>query len=106
MNITKSSNGKHLVISFGEARILDTCHVERVARELQEFLARTDDKTPILSFAGVSFISSALLTKLAKLNQTCDQRGITLTFRDVPPNILEVFRICNLDRLFHIQTAA
>ena len=49
-------------------------------------------------------MSSAMITKLVMLNKTCKAQEVNLKFCEVSPNVLEVFKITKLNKLFDIQS--
>jgi anti-sigma B factor antagonist len=101
--ITTSTQGEVLVVGFTDSKILDSQRIEQVGRELQESVPQAVHKKLMLNFKGVSFMSSAMITKLVMLNKSCKGQGVTLKFCEVSPNVLEVFKITKLNKLFDIQ---
>ena len=101
--ITTSTNGEVLVVGFLDSKILDSQRIEQVGRELQDVVPGAIHKKLLLNFNGVSFMSSAMITKLVMLNKTCKAQSVNLKFCDVSPNVLEVFKITKLNKLFDIQ---
>ncbi len=101
--ITTSTNGEVLVVGFLDSKILDSQRIEQVGRELQETVSQAIHKKLLLNFHGVSFMSSAMITKLVMLNKTCKAQSVSLKFCEVSPNVLEVFKITKLNKLFDIQ---
>src|SRR6056297_4128894 len=99
---TTENNGEVLVVGFMDSKILDSQRIEQVGRELQEAVPQAVHKKLLLNFRGVSFMSSAMITKLVMLNKTCKAQGISLKFSDVSPNVMEVFKITKLNKLFDI----
>jgi len=57
----------------------------------------------IISFEGVSFLSSAALGKLIMVNRRIKERGGELKLCTLAPTTLEVFRVAHLDDYFHID---
>ncbi|SRR6056297_534449 len=92
-----------LVVYFTDGKILDSQRIEQVGKELQNAIPEAEHKKLLLNFRGVSFMSSAMITKLVQLHKNCKSQGIALKFCDVSPNVLEVFRITNLKKIFDIQ---
>lgn len=101
--ITTQTKGEILVVGFTDSKILDSQRIDQVGKELQESIALAAHKKLLINFSGVSFMSSAMITKLVMLNKTCKAQGIALKFCDVSPNVLEVFKITKLNKLFDIQ---
>lgn len=92
-----------VVVYFTDGKILDSQRIEQVGKELQEAIPAAENKRLVLNFKGVSFMSSAMITKLVMLNKGCKAQGVALKFCDVSPNVLEVFKITNLNKMFDIQ---
>ena len=101
--ITTQTKGEVLVIGFTDTKILDSQRIDQVGKELQDSIPQAIQKKLLLNFAGVSFMSSAMITKLVMLNKTCKAQNIALKFCEVSPNVLEVFKITKLNKLFDIQ---
>ena len=101
--ITSQTMGEILVLGFTDSKILDSQRIEQVGKELQETVPQAIHKKMLLNFRGVSFMSSAMITKLVMLNKNCKAQGVALKFCEVSPNVLEVFKITKLTKLFDIQ---
>ena len=101
--ITSETVGEVLVVGLTDSKILDSQRIELIGRELQATVAQAVQKKMVVSFSGVSFMSSAMITKLVMLNRSCKAQGVKLKFCDVSPNVMEVFKITNLNKLFDIQ---
>ncbi len=101
---TSEMNGEILVVGFMDSKILDSQRIEQVGRELQDAVPQATNKKLLLNFRGVSFMSSAMITKLVILNKECKLQSVALKFCEVSPNVLEVFNITRLNKLFDIQT--
>ena len=101
--ITTQHAGEVLVVGFTDSKILDSQRIEQVGKELQDAVALAVEKKMLLNFRGVSFMSSAMITKLVMLNKTCKAKEVNLKFCEVSPNVMEVFKITRLNKLFDIQ---
>lgn len=101
--ITTKKHEDILVVGFTDSKILDSQRIEEVGRELQEVIPRAEHRKLLLNFRGVSFMSSAMITKLVMLNKGCKAQGVHLKFCEVSPNVMEVFKITKLNKLFDIQ---
>lgn len=102
--ITSEKIGEILVVGFTDTKILDSQRIEQIGDELQKVIAQATDKKLLCTFRGVSFMSSPMVTKLLQLHKACKSAGVTLKFSDISPNMMEVFRITNLNKMFDIQT--
>jgi len=101
---TSQMNGEILVVGFTDSKILDNQRIEQVGKELQSVVEQATEKKLLLNFRGVSFMSSAMITKLVMLNKRCKTQGVSLKFCEVSPNVMEVFKITKLNKLFDIQS--
>ncbi len=93
-----------MVVGFMDSKILDSQRIEQIGHELQEAVPQAIHKKLLLNFRGVSFMSSAMITKLVMMNKGCKAQGVVLKFCEVSPNVLEVFKITKLNKLFDIQS--
>ena len=103
--ITTQINGEVLVVGFTDSKILDSQRIEQVGKELQDAVPQAIHKKLLLNFKGVTFMSSAMITKLVMLNKGCKSKEVALKFCEVSPNVLEVFKIAKLNKLYDIQGA-
>ncbi len=101
--ITNQMHEEILIVGFTDSKILDSQRIEQVGKELQEIVPQAIHKKLLVNFRGVSFMSSAMITKLVMLNKGCKAQGVALKFCEVSPNVMEVFKITKLNRLFDIQ---
>ena len=86
--ITTEHNGDILVVGFTDSKILDNQRIEQVGKELQEVVSQAESKRLLLNFRGVSFMSSAMITKLVMLNKSCKKAEVALKFCEVSPNVM------------------
>ena len=91
--IKTSSDGETLVVEFLDREFLDSQRIQQVGRELIEVVPHSAETTLVLSFKGVSFMSSAMINELVLLNKECKTRGVALEISNLQPNVMEVFRI-------------
>jgi hypothetical protein len=56
----------------------------------------------IIKGVVVAHFTSAMIGKLVLLNKAAKHRGVELKLCDLSPNVLEVFNITRLNRVFHI----
>ncbi len=101
--ITTQQHDEILVVGFTDSKILDSQRIEQVGKELNDIVDQAEHRKLLLNFRGVSFMSSAMITKLVMLNRVCKAQGVNLKFCEVSPNVLEVFKITKLNKLFDIQ---
>ena len=102
--ITSRMHEEILIVGFTDTKILDSQRIEQVGKELQEIVPQAIHKKLLVHFGGVSFMSSAMITKLVMLMKGSKAQGINLKFCEVSANVMEVFKITKLNKLFDIQT--
>lgn len=92
-----------LIVNFTDAKILDEARIQQIGSELMEMVvAASQNKKMLLNFQGVQFMSSAMIGKLVLLNKKAKTSEIELKFSDISPNVLEVFKITRLNKVFKI----
>ena len=103
MSIQTQSSGDILTIYFLDPRILDDAKLNEVSKEVLEAINRTSEEKVILDFQRVQFMSSSMLGKLVQIHKKCKEFKVLLKLSAISPEILEVFRITKLDKLFDIH---
>lgn len=101
--ITTQSLGEVIVVGLTDSKILDSQRIEQIGKELTDVVPEAIHKKLLINFRGVSFMSSAMITKLVMLNKICKAQGVALKFCEVSPNVMEVFKITKLTKIFDIQ---
>ncbi|QDV68229.1 Anti-sigma F factor antagonist [Rosistilla carotiformis] len=94
-----------VVVYFSDGKILDSQRIEQVGGELQSAVPQAIHKKLLLNFRGVSFMSSAMISKLVTLSKSCKAAGVEMKFCEVSPNVMEVFKITKLNKVFDIKPA-
>ena len=93
-----------MVVHFNDAKILDEGTILATGKELLDMLDRAStDKAMILDFTTVQFMSSAMIGKLVLLNKKAKAATIDLRFRNLTPNVYEVFKLTRLNKVFNIE---
>lgn len=91
------------VFRFHNARILSDRSVQELGDRFTAFLSSLDGPPRVvISFQGVTFLSSAALGKLILLQRKVKERGGELKLCDIHPPNLEVFRVAHLNDYFMI----
>jgi anti-anti-sigma factor len=65
-------------------------------------VAETPKLTLVIDLGGVQFVSSTVLGRLIDLKKKVAGTGGTLKIENLHPDLLEVFRITRLDKLFDV----
>ena len=104
-SLKSQEEGDVLVVFFTDAKILDEARIQQIGKELIEMAAKASQaKKMLLNFQGVQFMSSAMIGKLVLLNKKSKADKIDLKLCDISPNVLEVFKITRLNKVFDIQS--
>jgi anti-sigma B factor antagonist len=95
----KSTNGVTIVTFVNSKVVLD------VREPLYELVEKEGHRRIILNFENVRFLSSAPIGVLIQFKNKAEAVGGTVRFCSVDPDILDVFRITSVDRLFDIHVS-
>ena len=89
-----------VVVSFNDTKIVDSQRIEEIGRELQAAVGQATHSKLLLNFKGVTFMSSAIITKLVLIHKLCKSKEVALKLCSISPNVMEVFKITKLNKLF------
>ena len=93
-----------VVVSFNDARILDEATIGGIGQEFAKLTTEAAaERKLLLSFARVSFMSSAMLGKIMRLSKQAKADKIDLKLCDISPEIMEVFKITRLEKVLDIR---
>jgi anti-sigma B factor antagonist len=96
------SHGDVTVVSFTDSKILDEQKINQLSDELNRVADRCAGGKLLLSFDGVTFMSSAVLGKLVSINRKCQENGTKLKMCQIAPDIMKVFEITRLNKVIDI----
>lgn len=91
-----------IVAHFLESSILDDRNVRALADELTHIVDGVPKVRLLMNFSAVEYLSSAVLGKLIALQKKVATEGGLLKLCHIRPNILEVFKVTRLDKVFSI----
>ena len=100
---TETTDQGVLVVSFTDAKILDEAKIQQIGKELMELVPQATSSKMLLDFTGVSFMSSAMIGKLVLLHKKCKSSDVTMKVCSISDNVMEVFKITRLHKVFDIQ---
>lgn len=98
--------GDVAVVSFKCLQISDAIVVAELRRELNTLIEATllsDSKKVLLDFANVGYLSSAFLGMLITFDKRAKAESCHMHMCNLRPDILEIFQITRLDKLFTIH---
>jgi anti-sigma B factor antagonist len=90
------------VVEFTESKILDEMNITEIGQGLAALVDSRERPKLLLDFANVDHLSSAALGMLINVNNRVKQRSGQLRLAAIRPQIMEVFVITKLNRLFRI----
>lgn len=93
-----------LTIRIQDERLIEPEQLKRLFDDLYTLLGKTDSQQIVLDFSGVKFMASAMLGKLVALQKKCEEYRAKLKLCSVTPDILQVFKITKLNKVFDIQS--
>jgi anti-anti-sigma factor len=99
-------NNEVRIISIDVVRLVDGPAIDQCYREIVEVLDKTEESCAVLHFGRVTFMSSAALGMLVRINKKCKEYKIDLKLCSIAPDILKVFKITGMDKMFAIYDDA
>lgn len=92
-----------VVCYFQAGSIIDQGLIDQIGQELNQVtLEAAGSRKLLVNFTGVKFMASAMLGKLLPLHKKCKNDKIKLKLCNISPNLMEVFKITNLNKVFEI----
>jgi anti-sigma B factor antagonist len=101
--ITFESRGAITVGTITGTNVLDGLHTDDFGKEACAFVAGKPGLHLLLDFRNITYLSSAALTELLRIREALMKQGGTLRVCCLSCEILKVFQITNLEKLFHIH---
>jgi anti-sigma B factor antagonist len=95
----------HMVL-LKDAKILDNTALDEIRTELLQLVGNVPAPDVLLDFANVEFMSSAMLGLLGQIHRKVGAAKGRLKMCGIRPEILTVFKLTNLDKLFSIHKDA
>jgi anti-sigma B factor antagonist len=90
------------VVDFVENKILDEANIAEIGQQLTTLVEARDRQKILLDFGNVDHLSSAALGMLINVNNRVKQQNGQLRLANIKPQIIEVFEITKLNKLFKI----
>jgi len=98
---TGKKDNIHIVL-FKDKKILDDTVLDEIKTEINRLIGNAAGPDMLLDFANVEFMSSAMLGLLGQLHRKIGQGHGRLKMCGIRPEIFQVFKLTNLDKLFKI----
>ena len=90
------------IVSFIENKILDEANITEIGAALTSLVEARERPKMMLDFQNVDHLSSAALGMLINVNQKIKVQSGELRLVNIKPQIIEVFMITRLNKLFKI----
>ena len=90
------------IVSFIENKILDEANITEIGAALASLVEARQRPKLMLDFQNVDHLSSAALGMLINVNQKIKLQNGELRLANIKPQIIEVFMITRLNKLFKI----
>ncbi len=95
--------GDVTVARFVDKKILDENNIQMIGNQLFGLVDQDKRKKIVLDFTNVEYLSSAALGKLITMNKKVKDSGGKLRLCSIRKDILTVFEITKLNKLFDIK---
>ena len=90
------------IVEFTNNRILDEANIAEIGQTLGSLIDESEGPKLLLDFASVDHLSSAALGMLINANNRIREKSGQLRLTNIKPQIMEVFVITKLNKLFRI----
>jgi anti-sigma B factor antagonist len=91
------------IAKFTDKKILDESNIQIIGNQLFNLVDDDHRDKIVLDFTNVEYLSSAALGKLITMDKKVKAAGGKLRLCCIRADILEVFKITRLDKLFQIR---
>ncbi len=95
-------DGNVVVVSFTDVAILDETSIKEIGDELENIVKAKEKINLIINFTNVDYLSSAVLGRLVKIYKAVKLSSGKMLLCNIKNNILQVFKITKLDKMFEI----
>lgn len=95
--------GELATVRISDKKIIDSANIEELGSELFALVEKDHMRHILLNFDNVDFMSSAALNKLITLDKKVKEVGGVLRLCCLKAEIMEVFTITRLNRVFDIR---
>lgn len=95
-------DGDVTIINFTKTRLLNETNISKIYEGIMELVEKNFRTKLIISFLNVDYLSSAVLGKLMALHKKVASMKGKLVLCEIKPELMEVFSITKLDKVFTI----
>jgi anti-sigma B factor antagonist len=101
--IVTKNMGNGMVVTLLTPQLLEDAEIASLEKSLLQLIQQANIVNFVLNFENVSFLSSAVLRVLIKVNTAISEKHGKLRLCEIAPKILEVFKITRLNKVFDIR---
>lgn len=103
-NLLISNQEGVTVVSFVHSKLLDETNIHELGENLLKLIEIDPNIKMVINFDSVEYLSSAVLGKLMAIHKKVSVGKGKVVLCGIVPNVLEVFKITKLDKLFNIES--
>lgn len=92
-----------LIMRITDDRLTEESQLQRLYDDIIALLNKSTEEQVVLDFTPVHFMSSSMLGKLVNISKKCKEFKVKLKLAGVSRDIMEVFKITKLNKVFDIQ---
>jgi anti-sigma B factor antagonist len=101
--LESSPKGSVHIVRVTTERIVNEPAIQALGEELLGILNNRERDRILLDFSAVRFMSSSALGILVRLQKRCREVSVPLKLCNIAPEILDIFKITKLHRIFDIH---
>ncbi|MHC5109037.1 MAG: STAS domain-containing protein [Planctomycetota bacterium] len=91
------------IVEFLDRKVLEEFTINQIGDDITKMIQELTSPKILISFQQVDHLSSAALGILIKLKDQVEKRNGSLKLSEIRPQIMEVFKITNLNKIFSIH---
>ena len=92
------------VITLNEPTLSGFKMIEEISQKIRSFVTAVKPINLVIDFSSVRFLSSQLLGLLVDIWKKIGEYGGNFVISGINPQLTRVFRITNLDKIFHFES--
>ena len=100
LDVQIEETGDVAVISFNAVSLCDIAGIERVSKQVRQYIAEKRPKKIVIDFSLVKFFTSQTLGLLLDIWRKLEPEGGRVVISGINPQLHRVFKITNLDKIF------
>jgi anti-sigma B factor antagonist len=93
------------IVEFTNSKIIDELNIAEIGQTLTTVIDESPNPKLLLDFGQVEHLSSAALGMLINANGRIKSKNGQLRLANIKPQIYEVFKITQLNKLFYIHSS-